>query len=64
MFVSSMIFRIQSIQNVCPHGKIRGSLNVRLQIEHDVICRMFSYEQIAVVIFFFSQIESNQKSGA
>lgn len=35
--VSSIIFLIQSIQNVCPHGNIRGSLNVRLHIVHDVI---------------------------
>jgi hypothetical protein len=35
--VSSIVFRIQSIQNVCPHGNIRGSLNVRLHSVHDVI---------------------------
>jgi hypothetical protein len=35
--VSRIILRIQSIQNVCPHGNIRGSLNVRLQTVHDVI---------------------------
>lgn len=63
IFVSSMIFRIQSIQNVCPQGKIRGSLNVRLHIEQDVICRIFSYEQIAVVINLFNRFKSiiNQK---
>ncbi len=35
--VSTIIFLIQSIQNVCPHGNIRGSLNVRLHIVQDVI---------------------------